>query len=181
MAPPETIAGNNGEAKRHFNFNTVFGVVFVVLSAVLFFIIPDQIEKPLFVLDENENALKPSLFPQLVAVGFGGLGLWLVFKSRTLHELNEIKSLELKAIINVAVTLVIMLAYVPMLTLLGFVVSSAIVVAALSTFFGNRNYVLTAVVSVVVPISIFFVFTKLLATFLPPFPIDTPLTRLYIL
>ncbi len=74
-----------------------------------------------------------------------------------------------------------MAVYGPLMMLIGFVVSGALVIAFMATFFGNRNYLLTAAVSVAVPVAIFFVFTKLLATYLPPFPIDTPLTRLSIL
>lgn len=181
MVPKNEIVENDGEPARRFNFNTFFGALFVVLSGVLFLIIPDQIEKPLFVLDDNENALEPSLFPLLVAAGFGGLGLWLFFKSFSIREENKLRNLDRGAIANVLVTLLVMVMYTPLLMQVGFVVASALVIAALSTFFGNRSYGLTAVVSIVIPISIFFVFTKFLATYLPPFPIDTPLTRLYIL
>jgi hypothetical protein len=174
-------AGNDWGAVRRFNFNTVFGILFFVLSVVLFLIIPGQIEKPLVVFAANENELEPKLFPQLVAAGFGVLGLWLFFRSFSIRERNQVKDLDRGAIINVAVTLLIMAAYGPMMMEIGFVVSSALVIAFLSTFFGNRNFYLTGLVSVAVPVAIFFIFTKFLATYLPPFPIDTVLTGFYIL
>ena len=89
--------------------------------------------------------------------------------------------MSLPAAANVAITLVAMATYALLMPSLGFVVSSALLIAFLATFFGNRNYYLTAVVSIVVPVAIFFTFTKLLATSLPPFPIDTFLTRYFIL
>lgn len=181
MNSPEKIVENDAGAARRFNFNTVSGILFAVLSVVLFLIIPDQIEKPLFVFEESENDLKPSLFPQLVAAGFGALGVWLFFKSFSVREENELKNLNRQAIANVLVTLLVMALYTPLLMQVGFVVASAIVIATLSTFFGNKSYGLTALVSIAVPISIFYVFTKLLATYLPPFPIDTLLTRFSIL
>ena len=82
---------------------------------------------------------------------------------------------------DVGITLLAMAIYAPAMIALGFVVSGALMIAFLATFYGNRNYYLTAVVSVVVPVAIFFTFTKLLATSLPPFPIDTFLTRYFIL
>ena len=169
------------EQGRRFNFNTGFGIFFVALSAVLAFIIPGQIEKPLIVLAENEGDLKPTLFPYLVAGGFFILGIWLVFKSFSLTEPNRLRELDRKAVASVAVTLAAMAAYGPLMMTAGFVVSSAIVVAFLSTFFGNRNVPLTVLVSIGVPVAIFYVFTHLLVTYLPPFPIDTPLTRLNLL
>lgn len=176
----KTVEGNEGP-ERQFNFNTVFGLLFVAFSIILFVIIPDQIEKPLIVFSMNETDLEPSLFPQIVAAGFGGLGIWLFFRSFTISEANKVKVLTRRQIVNVSVTLLAMTIYGPMMMEIGFVVASALVIAFLSTFFGNKNYILTAVVSTTVPIAIFYSFTKLLATYLPPFPIDTVLTRLYIL
>lgn len=166
---------------RQFNFNTGFGIFFIALSVVLAIIIPGQIEKPLIVLAENEGDLKPTLFPYLVAVGFFVLGIWLVFKSFSLDERNNLKDLDRRAILNVTVTLAAMAAYGPLMMNIGFVASSALVIAFLSTFFGNRNLALGAVVSIVIPMAIFYVFSHLLVTYLPPFPIDTVLTRLNLL
>jgi hypothetical protein len=181
VEPLDERAGRDREAARRYNFNTVFGFLFVVLSIVLFLIIPDQIEEPLIVFSASEHDLEPALFPQLVAAGFGGLGLWLFFRSFSIREDNKLRDLDREAITNVTVTLLAMFAYGPMMMQIGFVVSSALVIAFLSTFFGNRDFVLTGIVSVAIPVTIFFVFTKFLATYLPPFPIDTVLTRLYIL
>jgi len=163
------------------DFNTVFGAAFVVLSVVLFLIIPDQIEKPLVVFAANPHDLDASLFPSLVAAGFGGLGIWLVVKSFSTSEFNDLKLLDGRAIFNVLVTLTAMALYGPLMVNVGFVVASAVLIAFLSTYFGNRNFILTALIGFGVPIAMFFVFTRLLATYLPPFPIDTFLTRLYIL
>ncbi|MCP5087235.1 MAG: tripartite tricarboxylate transporter TctB family protein [Rhodobacteraceae bacterium] len=181
MPPPDETADTGTEQARRLNFNSVFGGLFVALSAVLLLIIPDQIEKPLIIFAANQNDLKPSLFPQLVAVGFGGLGIWLFFKSFSIRERNELRGLRLPAIVNISVTLLAMLLYGPLMVSVGFVVASALLIGFLSTFFGNRNYLLTAAIAVAVPVTMFFVFTKLLATYLPPFPIDTVLTRLYLL
>ncbi|HSR72593.1 MAG TPA: tripartite tricarboxylate transporter TctB family protein [Kiloniellales bacterium] len=172
--------GDAGQGRR-FNFNTGFGIFFVALSVWLAIIIPSQIEKPLIVLPSNEGDLEPTLFPYLVAAGFFVLGIWLILKSFSLTERNHLRELDRRAIANVTVTLAAMAAYGPLMMTLGFVVSSAIVIAFLSTFFGNRNFLLTAAVSIGVPVAIFYVFTHLLVTYLPPFPIDTPLTRLNLL
>ena len=163
------------------NFNTVAAAAFVVLSVVLFVIIPHQIDEPLIALGQDENSLEASLFPGIVAAGFLILGMWFFVKSFSLGEANNLRSLERSAVINVVVTLAAMAVYGPAMMVLGVVVASAIIIAFLSTFYGNRNYALTAVVSVAVPVAIFFAFTKLLATSLPPFPIDTVLTRYFIL
>ncbi|MBW1773982.1 MAG: tripartite tricarboxylate transporter TctB family protein, partial [Deltaproteobacteria bacterium] len=53
---------------------------------------------------------------------------------------------------------------------LGFVLASCLVAGTLSTFYGNRNVLIGLVVSVVVPLCIYYVFTNLLAVSLPEFP-----------
>jgi putative tricarboxylic transport membrane protein len=181
VEPSSGIAENEGETARRFNFNTVFGVVFFILSIVLFLITPGQIEKPLIVLAAKKHELQPMLFPQLIAAAFCVLGVWLFFRSFSIREDNQLRQLDREAITNVLVTVLAMAVYGPLMMQIGFVVASSLVIAFMSTFFGNRNYILTAIISVAVPVTIFFIFTKLLATYLPPFPIDTVLTRLYIL
>jgi len=181
VGPPNETTGSDEKTARGFNFNTVAAVFFVVLAIVLFVIIPGQIEKPIIVLAEDAMSLNANVFPQLVAAGFLGLGIWFFFKSFHLTETNLLLELDLPALINVGVTLAAMAIYAVTMIAVGFVVSGAIMIAFLATFYGNRNYYLTAAVSIVVPVAIFFIFTKLLTTSLPPFPIDTILTRYFIL
>ena len=163
------------------NFNTVAAAAFVALSVILFLIIPHQIDKPLIALGQDENSLEATLFPRFVAAGFLVLGVWFFVRSFSLAEQNQLTALDRSAVTNVVVTLVAMAIYGPTMMAIGFVAASTILIAFLATFYGNRNYALTAVVSVAVPVAIFFTFTKLLATSLPPFPIDTALTRFSIL
>jgi hypothetical protein len=66
---------------QRYNFNTVAAVVFIVMSGVLYVIIPSQIDKPLIVLGASQASLPPELFPQMMAVGILVLGIWLFFKS----------------------------------------------------------------------------------------------------
>ncbi len=166
---------------RRVNFNTVASLFVIAFAITMFVLIPDQIEKPLIVLAEDAMSLKASLFPQMVAATLLVLGIWFFFTSFSLTETNRLRELSLPAIANVAITLVAMGAYAPLMASLGFVVSSALLIAFLATFYGNRNYYLTAAVAVVVPVTIFYTFTKWLATSLPPFPIDTFLARYFIL
>ena len=170
-----------GISDQRFNFNRVASILFVALSIALFAIIPHQIDKPLIVLGDAGSTLSPELFPRIVASAFLLLGIWYFFRSRSLAERNGFRDLDGEALSNVLITLVAMAVYVVLMVNVGFVLASAILIASLSTFFGNRNLYLTALVSIVIPIVIFFLFTRLLLTSLPPFPIDTILTRYSIL
>lgn len=181
MSQASEIPGNEPPIRGRANFNTAAAVFFVALSLIMFVIIPDQIDKPLIVLSEDEISLEATLFPQVVATGFLVLGAWFFVMSFALAERNKLRDLDRQAVTSVLITLAVMTAYGPLMMGLGFVVSSAVIIAFLATLYGNRNYYLTAVISIGVPVTIFFVFTKLLATYLPPFPIDTFLTNYFIL
>ena len=176
----EVENNGSGEAalKRKVNFNTVAAVLFIMLSGVLFLLIPTQIDKPLIVITGSQANMPAELFPQLVATAFLILGVWFFMKSFSLQQSNDLLALDQEAITNVTVTLVMMAIYVPLMVNLGFVVGSAIMVMAMSTYFGNRNFWLSGAVSIVLPMAMFFMFRRLLLVELPPFPIDIfPLTN----
>jgi putative tricarboxylic transport membrane protein len=155
---------------RKLNFNAVAALVSVVFAAVLFFITPYQVEKPVVVFGQSLNALDPTLFPRLVALGIFGLGIRYFFKSFSLHEHNRFRDLDREGYINVGVSLAAFTLYALLMEPLGFILSSVLLVAGLSTFYGVRNRLLVAAVSVGIPVAIYFAFTRMLQVFLPAFP-----------
>lgn len=164
--------------ERRINFNTISAMFFIALSFILFAIIPYQIDEPLIVVTGSVANLPAELFPQIVAAAFLVLGIWLAVASFSIHQVNELRNLDKEAIINVSVTLIMMAIYVPLMVNLGFVAGSAIMVFAMSTYFGNRNFILGAAISIILPMIMFFTFRRLLLVELPPFPIDIyPLTN----
>ena len=162
---------NQAVSSRQFNFNSVAAIVFTAIGAVLFFIAPSQIDEPLIKIGFG-TTLSPELFPRLVAVSFVGLGIWLLFASFRIRQQNQFRELDREAITNVVVTLILMAGYVYVMVYLGFVVGSVLMILAMSTYFGNRNFYLAGIVAVAVPVTIFVLFTKVLFTSLPPFPVD---------
>ena len=162
---------NQTVSSRQFNFNSVAAIVFTAIGAVLFFIAPSQIDEPLIKIGFGTN-LSPELFPRLVAVSFFGLGIWLLIASFQIQQRNQLRELDREAITNVIVTLILMAGYVYVMVYLGFVVGSVLMILAMSTYFGNRNFFLAGIVAVAVPVIIFVLFTKVLITSLPPFPVD---------
>ncbi len=53
---------------------------------------------------------------------------------------------------------------------LGFVTASALMLAVLTTFYGNRNIVLGVAVSVAFPVAVYLLFTRALLVYLPEMP-----------
>jgi hypothetical protein len=164
--------------ENKFNFNTIAAIIFVAGAIILFIFIPSHIDKPLIQLATGQFNLSPELFPRIIAVCMFLLGAWFLYKSRSLTEVNELLNLDKEAIVNVTTTLVMMAIYVPLMVNLGFVIGSAIMIIAMSTYFGNRNYVAGVLVGIFLPMAIFATFRRVLLVELPPFPIDIyPLTN----
>jgi hypothetical protein len=164
---------NDSESAKRINFNTVSALVFIALGVGMLLIIPHQIDKPYINLGgAGQSNLDAETFPQMVAGAFVMLGAWYLLVSFSLREHNALRDLNSEAITNVIVTLLIMASYVWLMISAGFVVGSAIMIFAMSSYFGNRNYLLGASVGVVIPLVVFVLFTKVLITSLPPFPVD---------
>ena len=73
-----------------YNFNTVAALIFILLSVVLFFIIPYQIDKPLIQLGGvGQSHLSAELFPTIVAISLFLLGLWYFFMSFGIKQKNK--------------------------------------------------------------------------------------------
>lgn len=168
-AQTESQDQNHGSAKRY-NFNTIAALVFIAFAIFLFFITPYQVEKPAIVFGQSLNALDPTLFPRIVALFLLGLGIWLFFESVHIRERNGFRDLDREAYINVGVSLGTFTLYALLMEPLGFILSSVLLVGGLSIFYGVRNFLLVGAVSIVIPVSIYFVFTRLLQVFLPALP-----------
>ena len=158
--------------RKKINFNTVSAIIFIAIGIFLYIVIPSQIDKPLIQLAIGQFNLPPELFPKIMAVSMIILGSWFFYKSFFIVQVNELKNLDKEAITNVIVTLTMMAIYVPLMVGLGFVVGSAIMILAMSTYFGNRNYIFGVLISIILPMLIFVIFQRVLLVELPPFPVD---------
>jgi hypothetical protein len=67
------------------------------------------------------------------------------YGARVLVEENGIRNLDSEAVINVPVTILGFLVLALVVPWLGFVLSSTVLLAVLSTFYGNRNLIACAV------------------------------------
>ena len=162
---------NNDRARPGWmNFNTAFGLGAIVFGVVLFIITPDQVERPRLLFGQKPSGLDPDFFPRMVAVFFMIVGMWLVWRARTLREDNDLTALDGEGVTSVLFTtggFVVMAVLMPWL---GFVISSFILLAVLSTFYGNRNILLGLLVSAGVPLLFFNVLRVWLKVVLPQDP-----------
>ncbi len=123
-------------ALRRLNFNCIAAAAFVGLGVALVLLIPSQIEKPLLILGQGSDGLDPALFPSVVAGALIVIGLWFLAAAFAMREVNGLRELDWEAWQNVGVSLVAFLAYALLMEPLGFVLSSVLLIGALSLFYG---------------------------------------------
>jgi len=169
---------NESESSRHndpwyrqINYNTVVATIFIILWTIMFFTIPYQIQKPMLFMGRSLMGLKPTLFPQIATLSLIGLSIWYLVISFRITDKSLFSQVTRQGYFRIIASLVVFIAYALLFEHLGFVLSSVLVAGTLSTFYGNRNILVGIVVSVGVPIVIYFVFTRLLKVSLPEFPL----------
>jgi putative tricarboxylic transport membrane protein len=156
--------------KRWWNFNHTAALVLAVVAAVLLASVSSQVAPPRMLFGRRLAALDPALYPRLVFGAMLLLALWYFVLSFRLREGNLLARVGAGGFVNVGVTVLCLLAYAFALPRLGFVASGAALIAALGLFFGNRNYLQTAAVALLVPAAIYFGLTWLMRVPLPEFP-----------
>lgn len=162
--------GSSPAPRSALNFNTVFGVLGIVVGIVLFVITPDQVERPRLLFGQTPSGLDPDFFPRMVAVLFVVTGLWLMWRARSLVEDNGIRSLDGEAITNLLVTVLSILVLALVMPKLGFVISATVLLVVLSTYYGNRNAIAGIAVSVGVPLIFYNMLRVWLLVVLPQNP-----------
>jgi hypothetical protein len=98
------------------------------------------------------------------------IGFWYATKAGFMAERNLFRNLDKEAVVNTIISLIAFTAFAKLRTVLGFVISAALLIFGLSTFYGNRTYWLGALVALAIPLGIYNLFTHVMQVFLPAFP-----------
>ena len=114
-----------------------------------------------------ESTMDPDLFPTVTASGLLVISLWYLLRSVRQKEKSFDIQLDKRGLVNTGVTLGVFLAYSLLMEPFGFMESSALMLAILTIFFGNRNIFIIVGVSLLIPGAIYYLFTRLLFVYLP--------------
>lgn len=152
------------------NFNTVIAAGCVLFSIFLFLVIPSEVERPPVLFGASSAALDPAFFPHLVATCFMLVGLWYLRESFRLNDVNGFRGLKQNNYVSIGFTTVMFIVYAAILQPLGFILSSALVVAVLSIFYGARNWISIIMVALGVPAVVYVIFRRVLTVALPELP-----------
>lgn len=143
----------------------ILGIFFAVLGLLLFFlIIPAQIAE---VKTNWYNA--PRFFPYVISGLMVFLGVLLFvggFRKKNMEN-QETYGITKNGVFSVVVTLLLIGLYVGSLHFLPYLPCTIVALAALMWFFGQRDLKKLIPIAIILPIIIYFGFTKLLMLRLP--------------
>ena len=155
---------------RWWNFNHTTALVVIGLAALLLAAVPSQVAAPRTLFGRQLTALDPTLYPRLVLAALLVLGVWYLALARRIRDASLLPEVGWSGFFNIGVTLACLLAYAYFLPRAGFLVSSTVLMLALTLFYGNRNLVLALVIALLVPAAIYYALTRLMLVALPEFP-----------
>lgn len=145
----------------------VGGVIFVVLSLVLLFVVI-----PLEIQVSDASIVGPRMWPSLNAVFLGICGMALVVSSLKNISFSQLMTNTKgtgkgKRPIKQLVFALIAVTYIGSIEFLGFIISTIIGIQVTLPYFGSKRYFLNLVLSIIVTLVIFFIFTQVLKIRLP--------------
>ena len=150
--------------------NLLSGIVSILFGIFIYYKIPTEVEKPVLIFGQSSSEIDPQIVPTIIAFMFLIFGIYTV-----LYEKDSIKSsiwpkVTKNLLINISTTILFLILYSILFQYLGFVVSSVLLILSLGTFMGNVKFKYITVISILFPLSIFFLFVNVMHVFLPEFP-----------
>ena len=139
------------------------GGVLLLFAVLLYFvIIPREVESA-----GRSLGLQPSFMPNLVALLLGFIGLCLFIVNPQEQEEEEEETPSHLFPLSVLITLGVLFLYPFAAEWLGYLVSSAGILAFFFFFFGCRNLLLLGALSLGVPLGLYWFFAKIMLVMLP--------------
>ncbi|MGI9301782.1 MAG: tripartite tricarboxylate transporter TctB family protein [Gammaproteobacteria bacterium] len=147
--------------------------IIVVSLAMLFVVIPAGVDSP---AEVPILALAPSFWPNVVVIFLGVVGFIILvqgFTSRRAVKTPDADSATANrlpfspATARVAVAVALLFAYYWLLKLSGFVAASVAAIVAFTLLSGERRYWIFVPVAVLLPVTLYYFFSKVANIYLP--------------
>ena len=153
-----------------FSPNLLCGIISILFGIFIYYKIPTEVEKPVLIFGQSSSEIDPQIVPTIVALMFLIFGLYTAFYEKDAKISNIWPKVTKQILINISITIICLILYSILFEYLGFVISSVLLILSLSTFMGNVNFKYLTVISILFPLSIFFLFVNVMHVFLPEFP-----------
>ena len=153
-----------------FSPNLLCGIISILFGIFIYYKIPTEVEKPVLIFGQSSSEIDPQIVPTIVALMFLIFGLYTAFYEKDTKISNSWPKVTKQILINISTTIICLILYSILFEYLGFVISSVLLILSLSTFMGNVNFKYISLISILFPLSIFFIFVNVMHVFLPEFP-----------
>ena len=153
-----------------FSPNLLIGIISILFGLFVYYKIPYEVEKPVLIFGQSSSEIDPQIVPTIVALMFFIFGLYTTIYEKDSKISNSWPKITKNLLINISTTLLCLILYSILFQYLGFVISSVLLILSLGTFMGNVNFKYITVISILFPLSIFFLFVNVMYVFLPEFP-----------
>lgn len=153
-----------------FSPNLLSGIISILFGIFIYYKVPTEVEKPVLIFGQSSSEIDPQIVPTIVALMFLIFGLYTAFYEKDAKISNSWPKFTKKILINISTTIICLILYSILFEYLGFVISSVLLILSLGTFMGNVNFKYITVISILFPLSIFFLFVNVMHVFLPEFP-----------
>jgi putative tricarboxylic transport membrane protein len=152
--------------------NTIIGAGILILAGILYCLIPSQIA----MIETSKEYARPSFYPRIIIVLMAIIALVYIVTS-AIQEHKQDASSSTPAVSDeetsdhsawrTLLTVIIMAAYISLISVVGFFIATPFGLAALMLHMGNRRPVALIGTCVIAPIVIYLIFEKLLMIYLP--------------
>ena len=153
-----------------FSPNLLSGIISILFGIFIYYKIPTEVEKPVLIFGQSSSEIDPKIVPTIVALMFLIFGLYTVLYEKNSQISNNWPKISKNLLINISTTIFCLFLYSILFQYLGFVISSVLLILSLGTFMGNINFKYISLISILFPLSIFFIFVNVMHVFLPEFP-----------
>ena len=150
--------------------NLLSGIISILFGIFIYYKIPTEVEKPVLIFGQSSSEIDPQIVPTIIAFMFLIFGIYTVLYEKDSKKSNIWKKITKNLLINISTTILFLILYSILFQYLGFVISSVLLILSLGTFMGNVNFKYITVISILFPLSIFFLFVNVMHVFLPEFP-----------
>ena len=150
--------------------NLLSGIISILFGIFIYYKIPTEVEKPVLIFGQSSSEIDPQIVPTIIAFMFLIFGIYTVLYEKDYIKSNSWPKVTKNLLINISTSILFLILYSILFQYLGFVISSVLLILSLGTFMGNVNFKYITVISILFPLSIFFLFVNVMHVFLPEFP-----------
>jgi len=141
----------------------VEGGVVVLIGSSILLLLPTQIKE----MPGLQSEMSPRLIPALLGTALIVLGFGLILQSSLGKSQSRKIEWDRFSSLRVVITIVLLIAYISIFPLLGFVVTSVVFAGFFTFFFGSRSWIKITLAAVLTPIGVWLFFEKLFRIPLP--------------